>query len=108
MNDKNNVWNNQDSHDYHEISDDEATQNDKVFDFGPSLLDEMDLMFRSMTTSGDSSTLNPPPTPNFDNVNKKNEMTEMNSKLCLKGPTNNSSASSGGKDENLREKISEI
>lgn len=56
-------------------------QNDKVFDFGPSLLDEMDFMFRSMTTSGDSSSLNPPLTPNFDNVNKRNEMTEINSKL---------------------------
>lgn len=64
-------------------------QNDQVFDFGPSLLDEMDLMFRSMTTSGDSTTMNPPPTPNFDNINKKNEMTELNSKLCRKGSGNN-------------------
>lgn len=74
-------WDNQDSHDYHEISDDEATQNDQVFDFGPSLLDEMDLMFRSMTTSSDSAAMNgPPPTPNFDNVNKKNELAELSSK----------------------------
>jgi hypothetical protein len=72
----------------------------------------MDLMFRSMTTSGDSSTLNPPPTPNFDNVNKKNEMTEMSSKMCLKGSGNNSS---GGKknhyefvvDEDDDEKVKE-
>lgn len=35
------------SHEYHEISDDE-TAGDKVFDLGPSLLDEMDFMFRSL------------------------------------------------------------
>ncbi|CAO1398964.1 unnamed protein product, partial [Diamesa hyperborea] len=63
------------SHEYHEISDDE--QGDKVFDFGTSLLDEMDFMFRSMSsTNGDS--LGPPPlTPNFDNVNKRNELAEL-------------------------------
>lgn len=79
------LWDTQDSHDphdYHEISDDEM-QN-KVFDFGPSLLDEMDLMFRSMSTSGGDSSHGPPLTPNFDNVNKRNEMTEMNSKLSRK------------------------
>jgi activated CDC42 kinase 1 len=71
-------------------------QNDKVFDFGPSLLDEMDFMFRSMTTSGDSSSLNPPLTPNFDNVNKRNELTEINSKLSRKGSGPNTSGMSGG------------
>lgn len=76
------IWENQESHDYHEISDEETVQNDKVFDFGPSLLDEMDLMFRSMTASGDTASLNPPLTPNFDNVNKRNELTE---KLSRKG-----------------------
>jgi hypothetical protein len=89
------LWDNQDPHDYHEISDDEMAQNDtKVFDFGPSLLDEMDFMFRSMSTSGgDSSVCGPPLTPNFDNVNKKNEMTELNSKLIRK---NSSGASNRG------------
>ncbi|CAH1716278.1 unnamed protein product [Chironomus riparius] len=79
------LWDTQDSHephDYHEISDDEM-QN-KVFDFGPSLLDEMDFMFRSMSTSGGDSSHGPPLTPNFDNVNKRNELTELNSKLSRK------------------------
>lgn len=90
-------WDNQDAHDYHEISDDETLQNDKVFDFGPSLLDEMDFMFRSMTTSGDASTLNPPLTPNFDNVNKRNELTEINSKLSRKSSNGNTSGMTAGK-----------
>jgi activated CDC42 kinase 1 len=87
------LWDAQDSHDphdYHEISDDEMMTNDKVFDFGPSLLDEMDFMFRSMSTSGGDSSV-PPLTPNFDNVNKRNELTELNSKLSRK----NSGPSSG-------------
>lgn len=72
-------------------------QNDKVFDFGPSLLDEMDFMFRSMTTTGDASTLNPPLTPNFDNVNKRNELTEINSKLSRKSSGGNASGITAGK-----------
>lgn len=87
------LWDSQDPHDYHEISDDEMMQNDKVFDFGPSLMDEMDLMFRSMTTSGgDSSNGQPPLTPNFDNVNKRNELTELNSKLNRKNSGNGMTA----------------
>jgi hypothetical protein len=92
------LWDNQESHDYHEISDDEMMQNDKVFDFGPSLLDEMDFMFRSMTTTGDAASLNPPLTPNFDNVNKRNELTEINSKLSRKSSGGNASGGmTGGK-----------
>lgn len=98
---ENKLWENQESHeshhDYHEISDEEMIPNDKVFDFGPSLLDEMDFMFRSMTTSGDSVSLNPPLTPNFDNVNKRNELTEINSKLSRKTLGGNASGVSGGK-----------
>jgi activated CDC42 kinase 1 len=88
------LWDSQDPHDYHEISDDEMMQNDKVFDFGPSLMDEMDLMFRSMTTSGggDSSSGQPPLTPNFDNINKRNELTELNSKLNRKNSGNGMTA----------------
>lgn len=71
----------QDPHEYHEISDDEM-HGDK-FDLGPSLLDEMDYMFRSMSTkSGHDG--QPPLSPDFENVNKRNELTEMNSKLSKK------------------------
>lgn len=94
-------WENQDAHDYHEISDDETLQNDKVFDFGPSLLDEMDFMFRSMTTSADSASLNPPLTPNFDNVNKRNELTEINSKLSRKTTGGNPSGMTAGELKKL-------
>lgn len=63
------------THEYHEISDDEA--GDK-FDLGPSLLDEMDLMFRSMNLSNryqhDAS-------QDIEGVNKKNELAEFTSKL---------------------------
>lgn len=68
-------------------------QTDKVFDLGPSLLDEMDFMFRSMTTSAESSSL----TPNFDNVNKRNELAEINSKLSRKGAGGNASGITAGK-----------
>lgn len=91
------LWENQDSHDYHEISDDETLQNDKVFDFGPSLLDEMDFLFRSMTASSDAASLNPPLTPNFDNVNKRNELTEINSKLANRKGSGATSGMTAGK-----------
>ncbi len=65
------------SHEYHEISDDEMAP-DK-FDLGPSLLDEMDFMFRSMSAGTDV-----PKSPDFENTNKKNEITELTSKLHRK------------------------
>jgi hypothetical protein len=71
--------------------------NDKVFDFGPSLLDEMDFMFRSMTTSGGESSNG----PNFDNVNKRNELTELNSKLNRKNSGTNSSGITAGNKSNF-------
>lgn len=69
-----------------------------MFDFGPSLLDEMDLMFRSMTASGDTASLNPPLTPNFDNVNKRNELTEKLSRKSqgVNGMIGGGSGMSGG------------
>lgn len=95
-------------HEYHEISDDEMTT-DKVFDLGPSLLDEMDFMFRSMSTgtSGGGgggtaasfdSTISgggggEPKSPDFENTNKKNEITELAAKLHRK---NSASAGIGG------------
>lgn len=54
-------------------------------------MDEMDMMLRSMSASGGESSgnCNPPLTPNFDNVNKRNELTELNSKLSRKNSGNN-------------------
>lgn len=51
------------------------------FDLGPSLLDEMDFMFRSMNASSEH---NESKSPNFDSTNKKNEMTEFASKYQRK------------------------
>ncbi|XP_014250806.1 tyrosine-protein kinase PR2 isoform X2 [Cimex lectularius] len=59
-------------HEYHEITDDEAVDSprfEKQFDFGPSLLDEMDAAFRNYSS--------PPPPPQMDDVvNRKNELQE--------------------------------
>lgn len=53
---------------------------DKVFDLGPSLLDEMDFMFRSMSAASEQV----PKSPDFENTNKKNELAELSSKLHRK------------------------
>lgn len=82
------LWGEQDSHEYHEISDDEA-HGDKVFDFGPSLLDEMDFMFRSMTAESKSGQTHAPLSPDFENVNKRNEIAELHSKLSRKNSAPN-------------------
>ncbi|KAJ6641428.1 Activated Cdc42 kinase-like [Pseudolycoriella hygida] len=76
------------SHEYHEISDDEMAP-DK-FDLGPSLLDEMDYMFRSMS-AGTSA----PKASDFDTINKKNEMTDLTSKLHRKTTSPGLSATLG-------------
>lgn len=52
---------------------------EKVFDLGPSLLDEMDFMFRSMNTAAAAE--HEPKSPDFENTNKKNEITELTSKM---------------------------
>lgn len=60
-------------------------QNCNTFDLGPSLLDEMDLMFRSMSSSGgETIQFNHNSTLNFDSVNKHNDLAEMNSKVGRK------------------------
>ena len=89
------LWGEQDSHEYHEISDDEA-HGDKVFDFGPSLLDEMDFMFRSMTAGSEPHA---PLSPDFENVNKRNEITELHSKLSRKNSAPNNTHSGGYKSK---------
>lgn len=85
------------THEYHEISDDEMTT-DKVFDMGPSLLDEMDFMFRSMNAAAAAaaSSEQEPKSPGFDNTNKKNEITELTSKLhCRKNAATGVSSTLG-------------
>lgn len=67
------------SHEYHEISDDEMPG--EKFDLGPSLLDEMDFMFRSMSANSEHGELK---SSDFENNNKKNEMTEFTSKFHRK------------------------
>ncbi|XP_015592251.1 uncharacterized protein LOC107266364 isoform X2 [Cephus cinctus] len=77
-------------HEYHEISDEENQDSplrfDKPlnFDFGPSLLDEMDQMFRSLGSSP------PPPPPGHplptehESSNARNELREIQAKQCSK------------------------
>ncbi|XP_039315628.1 uncharacterized protein LOC105202478 isoform X2 [Solenopsis invicta] len=77
-------------HEYHEISDEENQDSplrfDKTlnFDFGPSLLAEMDQMFRSLGSSP------PPPPPGHplstehESSNARNELREMQAKQCNK------------------------
>ncbi|XP_076377570.1 activated Cdc42 kinase-like isoform X4 [Megalopta genalis] len=77
-------------HEYHEISDEENQDSplrfDKTlnFDFGPSLLAEMDQMFRSLGSSP------PPPPPvhplstEHESSNARNELREIQAKQCNK------------------------
>nr|XP_050862203.1 uncharacterized protein LOC127069345 isoform X5 [Vespula vulgaris] len=77
-------------HEYHEISDEENQDSplrfDKTlnFDFGPSLLAEMDQMFRSLGSSA------PPPPPGHplptehESSNARNELREIQAKQCSK------------------------
>ncbi|KAJ9589855.1 hypothetical protein L9F63_017010 [Diploptera punctata] len=76
-------------HEYHEISDEEGAVEsprfEKSFDFGPSLLDEMDAVFRSLGGSPPpppSPGLSPPPaSPLDETINVRNELREMAAKV---------------------------
>uniref|UniRef100_A0A034V5D9 non-specific protein-tyrosine kinase n=1 Tax=Bactrocera dorsalis TaxID=27457 RepID=A0A034V5D9_BACDO len=76
----------EDPHEYHEISDDEMTA-DKL-DFGPSLLDEINSMFGSMSASTSAAASK---SSDFEHTNKKNEFAEITSKLVGKSGDSNSS-----------------
>ncbi|CAH0753254.1 unnamed protein product [Bemisia tabaci] len=69
-------------HEYHEISDEECVAEsprfEKTFDFGPSLLDEMNAMFRNIGTNDIGS---PPPSPLDVDTNKRNELREIAASL---------------------------
>lgn len=73
----------EDPHEYHEISDDEIT-GDKL-DFGPSLLDEINSMFGSISGASGSH----PKSPDFERVNSKNEFAEMSAKYGHKSGDSN-------------------
>ncbi|XP_033223846.1 activated Cdc42 kinase-like isoform X2 [Belonocnema kinseyi] len=72
-------------HEYHEISDEENQDSplrfDKPlsFDFGPSLLDEMDQMFRSLGSSPPPPLPGHPPTEH-ESSNARNELREIQAK----------------------------
>lgn len=76
-------------HEYHEISDEENQDSplrfDKPlnFDFGPSLLDEMDQMFRSLGSSPPPPLPGHPPTEH-ETSNARNELREMQAKQSSK------------------------
>ncbi|XP_054736937.1 activated Cdc42 kinase-like [Anastrepha obliqua] len=82
----------EDQHEYHEISDDEITA-DKL-DFGPSLLDEINSMFGSMSASASASVAQPKPS-DIEHTNKKNEFVEITSKLV--GKSGSSGDTNGNK-----------
>ncbi|XP_068084368.1 activated Cdc42 kinase-like [Anabrus simplex] len=80
-------------HEYHEISDEEnaveSPRFENSFDFGASLLDEMDAMFRSL-----GGTPPPPPSPGLppppaspleETINVRNELREMAAKVTGTG-----------------------
>lgn len=66
------------------------------FDLGPSLLDEMDFMFRSMNASAEHGELK---SPDFENTNKKNEIAEFASKFKCKNTGNLLTGSLVGKSK---------
>ncbi|XP_063223749.1 activated Cdc42 kinase-like isoform X2 [Bacillus rossius redtenbacheri] len=78
-------------HEYHEISDEEnlmdSPRSEKSFDFGPSLMDEMDAMFRSLGSSPPSSPALPPSpaSPLDEAVNVRNELREIAAKVTGMG-----------------------
>ncbi|XP_065218470.1 activated Cdc42 kinase-like isoform X2 [Planococcus citri] len=76
-------------HEYHEIGNEELNAEsprfEKTFDFGPSLLDEMDAMFKTLGSEKNNSMVagvsnyasSPPPSPLDADINKRNELREI-------------------------------
>ncbi|XP_061402876.1 activated Cdc42 kinase-like, partial [Musca vetustissima] len=99
-------------HEYHEISDDEITP-DKL-DFGPSLLDEINSMFGSMSATASSSKNSESESHN----NKRSDFSDLTSKLIRKnsgGHNSKKSKNSSGtvkpisvKDEKILNQAIEI
>ncbi|XP_049843722.1 activated Cdc42 kinase-like isoform X5 [Schistocerca gregaria] len=80
-------------HEYHEISDEESLPppadspcfEQKSFDLGPSLLDEMESMIRGLGSSGSGAgsgaSTPPPPSPLDETTNVRNELREIAAKV---------------------------
>ncbi|XP_050076106.1 activated Cdc42 kinase-like [Anopheles maculipalpis] len=84
----------QNQHEYHEISDDDMVT-EKVFDQGPSLMDEMEHVFKSMSTISEQGV---PLSPDAENTNMRNELAELSSKMSRKNSSSTSSGTIGNKN----------
>lgn len=81
-------------HEYHEISDDDEMTPDKL-DFGPSLLDEINSMFGSMSATASSSKNSESESHNA--ANKRSDFSDLTSKLIRK---NSAGANTSKKSKN--------
>ncbi|KAM7341673.1 activated Cdc42 kinase-like isoform 2-T2 [Cochliomyia hominivorax] len=73
-------------HEYHEISDDDEITPDKL-DFGPSLLDEINSMFGSMSATASSASKNSESESHNTNT-KRSDFSDLTSKLIRKNSAN--------------------
>ena len=85
----------QNQHEYHEISDDDIAT-EKVFDQGPSLMDEMEHVFKSMSTISEQGV---PLSPDAENTNMRNELAELSSKMSRKTSSSTSAGTLGSKGD---------
>ncbi|VVC45669.1 Hypothetical protein CINCED_3A018950 [Cinara cedri] len=81
-------------HEYHEISDEdtvaESPRFEKTFDFGPSLVEEMETMFRTISTNGVSNYAVSPPRSPLDplDTNHRNELREIAATIAAAAAVN--------------------
>lgn len=73
-------------HEYHEISDDDEITPDKL-DFGPSLLDEINSMFGSMSATASSASKNSE-SESHNATTKRSDFSDLTSKLIRKNSGN--------------------
>ncbi|XP_050428034.1 activated Cdc42 kinase-like isoform X2 [Adelges cooleyi] len=84
-------------HEYHEISDEdtvaESPRFEKTFDFGPSLVEEMETMFRTISTNGVSNYAVSPPRSPLDplDTNHRNELREIAATIAAAAACNSKS-----------------
>uniref|UniRef100_A0A499FX01 non-specific protein-tyrosine kinase n=1 Tax=Anopheles gambiae TaxID=7165 RepID=A0A499FX01_ANOGA len=90
----------QNQHEYHEISDDDIAT-EKVFDQGPSLMDEMEHVFKSMSTISEQGV---PLSPDAENTNMRNELAELSSKMSRKTSSSTSAGTLGSKGSKAKPK----